>query len=101
METLLKKYPDHVPVILKRNGKNTDVPEISSGKFLVPKTTEMRELQGILRKKINIDSKKAIFIFVGDGILVPLNKTMNEMYELYKSDDHVLYVTYNSENTFG
>ena len=96
METLLKKYPDHIPIILK--SKVVDLPK---NKFLVPKDTEMRTLQSILRKKINIDSKKAIFIFVGDGILVPLNKSMNELYQLYKSDDQILYITYTYENTFG
>jgi GABA(A) receptor-associated protein len=48
-----------------------------------------------------MDPKQAIFIFVGNGILVPIGNTIEFIYEQYKSDDNFLYLTYCTENTFG
>ena len=91
METLLSKYKDRIPVIVKNNNQ----------KYLIKKESQMSEFMVVLRKKIKIDSKKAIFIFVGEGILVPMNLKMGEIYNIYHHTDMVLYVTYKMENTFG
>ena len=98
---LLSKYSDHVPVIIKRNANDKILQDIDKEKYLIPKNLQIKEIQGIIRKKITIDSKQAIFIFVGSGILVPLSMDIGEIYNTYKNDDGFLYITYTAENTFG
>jgi len=61
----------------------------------------MREFMVIMRKKIKISSKQAIFIFIKDGILPPMNITIGELYNMYRSGDSILYIEYKIENTFG
>jgi hypothetical protein len=91
MENLLTKYPDRIPVIIK----NENV------KLLVKSELPMREFMVTMRKKIKISSKQAIFIFVKGGILPAMNITIGELYNMYRSDDSILYIEYKIENTFG
>jgi GABA(A) receptor-associated protein len=91
METLLSKHKDRVPIIVKNNNE----------KYLIKKELQMSEFMVVLRKKIKIDSKKAIFIFVGNGVLVPMHLKMGELHNIYHDPDMLLYITYKLENTFG
>ena len=101
---LLKKYPDHVPVIIKRSPSDKILRDIDKEKYLIPKNLKVSEIYLIIRKKITLDSKHAIFIFVknhlGD-VLVPIGSNIREIYDLYKNDDGFLYIVYTTENTFG
>ena len=101
---LLKKYPDHVPVIIKRSPNDKILRDIDKEKYLIPKNLKVNEIYLIIRKKITLDSKHAIFIFVknhlGD-VLVPNSSNIQEIYDLYKNDDGFLYIVYTAENTFG
>ena len=96
------KYPDRVPVIIQ---KATNCKEfLDNNKYLIPKSLTISEVIYIIRKKIKINEKHAIFIFVNQGnsaTLVPCNMNMLEVYNTYKSDDNILYITYTIENTFG
>uniref|UniRef100_A0A6C0AYG9 Autophagy-related protein n=1 Tax=viral metagenome TaxID=1070528 RepID=A0A6C0AYG9_9ZZZZ len=97
-ETLKNKYPDRVPIIIKSNGKN--VPEMDKERYLMPKNLKMSDLVYIIRKKIILDEKHALFVFV-NNCLVPMNNTIEEIYNQYHSEDNFLYVIYGTENTFG
>ena len=95
---LLYKYPDCVPVVIKK-AKEID-PEIDKTKYLVPKNLPSAEFINIIRRRIKIDSKQAIFIFV-NNTLFPMHVSIQEIYSNYKSEDGILYVNYTLENTFG
>uniref|UniRef100_A0AAV2LU92 Autophagy-related protein n=1 Tax=Knipowitschia caucasica TaxID=637954 RepID=A0AAV2LU92_KNICA len=69
------KYPDRVPVIVE--------------KFM-----------WIIRKRIQLPSEKAIFLFV-DKTVPQSSITMGQLYEKGKDEDGFLYVAYSGENTFG
>jgi GABA(A) receptor-associated protein len=98
---LLSKYPEHIPVIIRRNPRDKILQDIDKQKYLIPKNLQIKEIQTIIRKKITINSNQALFIFIGNGVLVPINMNINELYETYKNDDGFLYITYTAENTFG
>ena len=98
---LLEKYPACVPVIVKKREKGINLPDITQSRYLIPKTSKLSEVMVTIRKKMSMDPKQAIFIFVGNGILVPISYTIEFVYEQYKSDDNFLYLTYCTENTFG
>jgi len=101
-ERLLEKYPECIPAIIVRN-KNDKILQDKDNKekYLIPKNLNMTDIIFLIRKKIDIDSQKAIFLFVNGNILVPINKSVIEVYNEYQSGDGFLYITYTSENTFG
>jgi len=98
-QRLNKRYPDYVPVIIKKSVNDKTLTE-SYHKYLMPKKTKFSELIFIIRKKLDLKSKEAIFIFAKDT-LIPMNNTVGEVYNFYKSDDNFLYIIYRTENTFG
>jgi hypothetical protein len=99
-EALAFKYPDRVPVIIKKNKNNKILQDIDK-KYLIPKNLTISYVMYIIRKKIKLDEKQALFLFV-NNTLVPLNTTVGELYTTHKSiDDLFLYIYYTTENTFG
>lgn len=93
------KYPGRIPVIVERS-KICELPDISKKKYLVPKDLTMSQFIYIIRKRIEIDSSKSLFIMVNDH-LVPSAKSMGVIYDDDHDADGFLYMTYTSENTFG
>jgi len=98
---LIEKYPEYIPVIIKKRESDKLLQIPLQTRYLIPKTSRLSEVTVTIRKKMNMDPKQAIFIFVGNGILVPIGNTIEFIYEQYKSDDNFLYLTYCTENTFG
>ena len=96
---LLSKYSSCIPVIIEKS-KDNDTPNISSNKYIIPKTLNISEIIILIRKKTKIDSKKAIFVFI-NNTLVPMNTTIGEIYDYHKDQDGFLYINYKTENTFG
>ncbi|CAH8269302.1 unnamed protein product [Arabidopsis lyrata] len=93
------KYPDRVPVIVEKSEKS-DIPNIDKKKYLVPADLTVGQFVYVIRKRIQLSSEKAIFIFV-DNVLPPTGAMMSTIYEEKKQEDGFLYVTYSGENTFG
>ena len=98
---ILAKYPDCVPVIIRKHPNDKNVKQIEKERYLIPRHLNISEIVYIIRKHIEVKPEQAIFIFLNSGILMPSNTSISEIYELYKSEDQILYITYRSENTFG
>ena len=98
---LSNKFPDCVPVIIKKNTNDKILQDIDKEKYLIPKNLKLHDVLLIIRRRIVLDPKQAIFIFVGSGVLVPMNQDIQTLYDQYKSDDNFLYLVYTAENTFG
>ena len=97
---VMEKYPDRIPVIMERSKTCKYVPDIDRIKFLVPKDIVVSQFIFIIRKRINITSEKAIFVFV-NNVLPPSSEIMSNLYEEHKNEDGFLYMKYSGENTFG
>ena len=54
----------------------------------------------IIRKRIKLDSSKALFVMINNNLFTT-SHPMSELYENEKEEDGFLYVVYSSENTFG
>ena len=93
-----KKYPTKVPIICENNGKT--LPNIDRNKFLVPKDLTMAQFMYIIRKRINLDSDKSIFLLINNN-LVPTSQLISKVYEDHSDKDGFLYVFYDGESTFG
>ena len=93
------KYPDRVPIIVEKEG-NSDIAEIDKKKYLVPSDLTVGQFIYVIRKRIKLDSEKAIFVFV-KSVLPPSSALVTNIYTEYKDADGFLYLTYSGENTFG
>tara|TARA_B110000114_G_C14751468_1_gene261188 strand:- start:29 stop:400 length:372 start_codon:yes stop_codon:yes gene_type:complete len=96
---VLSKYPDRIPVICEK-GRNADILDIDKNKFLVSCDLTCGQLIYVIRKRLKLDSEKAIFIMI-NGIMPPQSDNLYNLYNLYKDIDGFLYISYTSENVFG
>lgn len=97
---VLGKYTDRIPVGVFRHGKERLLPCLINNKYLVPNDMFVGQFLYCIRRKLEVNSKKAIFIFCGE-YLPPTNMLMIELYNEEKNEDLMLYLEYIGENTFG
>ena len=95
-----EKYPDRIPVIVERSAKSDTVPDIDKSKYLVPSDLTVGQFVYVIRKRIKIDSQKAIYIFVNNA-LPPTAAFLSSVYAEQKDEDGFLYISYSGENVFG
>merc|ERR1712157_651442 len=58
-----QKYPDRIPVIVQKV-EGSQIEKIDKRKYLVPADITAAQFMWIIRKRINLPSEKAIFLFV-------------------------------------
>ena len=101
LDRVRTKYPDRIPIFITKVAKKNDtLPDISRHKFLVPATFTYAELIYTIRKWLKLPPQHAIFVFIKNTI-PSSSEFIIDLYDKYKSPDHVLRVEYTSENTFG
>ena len=94
------KYPDLVPVICERVS-NSDLPHTTRRKYLVPQSLTMGQFMYVLRRRINLDANRAMFLFLEGNTLAPTSELVSKLYENHKDEDGFMYMQYSGENTFG
>jgi GABA(A) receptor-associated protein len=98
---MLNKYPDRVPVICQRNPRaDKECPYIDKNKYLIPMDLTLGQFIYVIRKRMQLPSEKALFIFV-DGNILSNSSMISQVYQEYQDEDGFLYISYNTENTFG
>ena len=97
---IMQKYPDRVPIICERGGM-TDIPLIDKHKYLVPRDLLVGQFMHVIRKRLKLDSAKAIFLFINNRMIPSSSTTLGIIYEEHKDEDEFLYITYSGENAFG
>lgn len=96
------RFPNKIPLIIEnKNTSKLFIPDIVKKKFLVPSDMTISQLLIVLRKRIQVESTTAIFLFVNDHIIPSGNSIISELYMSYKDIDGFLYLGYRGENTFG
>uniref|UniRef100_A0A8C2CIC4 GABA(A) receptor-associated protein like 2 n=1 Tax=Cyprinus carpio TaxID=7962 RepID=A0A8C2CIC4_CYPCA len=91
------KYPDRG---FSKKVSGSQIVDIDKRKYLVPSDITVAQFMWIIRKRIQLPSEKAIFLFV-DKTVPQSSLTMGQLYEKEKDEDGFLYVAYSGENTFG
>jgi GABA(A) receptor-associated protein len=98
---LLYKYPERIPLVIEKNEHII----LENYKYLLPKNMTMCQFMAIIRTKMNIASKQALFTFVKSSdqsySLVPMNESIENIYSTHKNEDGFLYIKFGIENTFG
>ena len=96
------KHPDKVPVYIKVADGEKTIPDLDRHYYLIERDMTIGQVVYIIRKRVNISSKHAIFIFVDNGILPPTSAHIGQVYSEYKDPiDSLLHITYRAEKTFG
>ena len=99
---ILSKYPTRIPIIIERSDECSDDIPVVDKKYLVPNDITTGQFTYIIRKRIELEPEKAIFLFAGDDYTIPPSSSLiSEIYNNYKDEDGFLYFTYSGENTFG
>ena len=99
-ESILKKYPSRIPVIVEKSSGCKDINEIDKTKYLVPDDLTMGQFIFVIRKRLKLSADKSLFLFVNNS-LIPSVNLMKQVYDQNADKDGFLYILYTSENTFG
>jgi GABA(A) receptor-associated protein len=96
-----EKFPGRVPVIVERGQRSSmTVPLIDKQKFLVPGDLSVSQFIFVIRKRLNLPSEQALFLFIGTT-LPTTGMLIRELHASYGDADGFLYASYCGENVFG
>ena len=98
---ILSKYPDRVPVIVEKDPRCKDIPDIDRKKYLVPDDLSMANFMYVVRKRIKLSPEKSLYLFVDGNNMAPASQLVKNVYQEYSSSDNFLYIIYAGESTFG
>ena len=96
-KSIMEKHPGKIPLIIESN-RNKDLPPIH--KFIIPNDLTVGQVIYMLRKRIKLSEREAIYVFFKDNLL-STTTLMSEVYEQHKDADGIVYAVYAKENTFG
>lgn len=102
-DRIMSKHPDRIPVVVEKN-ISSSLPKLEKSKYLVPKDLNVGQFVYFIRKKLaekgNMSNEQALFLFV-ENTIPNSNQKMSDLYEKHKDNTGFLFISYNSENTFG
>ena len=99
--TILSKYSNKIPVVvlfsadINKNRANSYI------KYLFSNDLKSNYISMILRRNVELDQRKSIFLLSESGSILPNNCEIGEFYHKYKNEDGYLYIQVHVENTFG
>jgi len=101
-QRIFAKFPGRIPIIVERAPSAVKtMPLIDKQKFLVPADLTLGQFTFVIRKRMELPSERALFLFV-NNTLPTTGSLIREIYgHHYDQEDGFLYVTYCGENTFG
>ena len=97
---ILQKYPDKIPIICEKYHNDKSDFKLDKAKFLTNNDMTLGQFIYVIRKRIKMDSKQALFMFC-NNTLIPGNVSLKDAYEQHKDEDGFLYLCFSLENTFG
>ena len=95
-----EKYKERVPIIVTKHAGCKSIKDIDKNKYLVPLDLTVGQFIYVIRKRIELEPEKALFIFI-NNVLPPTSSLISQIYEENADDDGFLYMVYSGENTFG
>jgi GABA(A) receptor-associated protein len=97
---LKAKYPDRIPCLVKKNGRDKTLPELDKSKFLTPEDLSFSQFSYVIRKRLKVPPEKALFFLV-NGMMVPGSAILSQVYKEHQDENGFLLVIYSAESTFG
>lgn len=97
---IVNKYKDRVPIIVEVNEQNKNELVLDKSKYLVPYDLTISQFMYVIRKRLKLQSEKALFVFFNNN-LPAASDTCANVYKNYKNQDGFLYALVSLESTFG
>ena len=82
-----EQYPNHIPIILKKH-TSSKLKSIKKNKLFIKNNITFGQVNYIIRKKLKLDSSKALFLFINNTIYP--QTLVYDIYNDYKIDN-ILY----------
>lgn len=100
-DSLHRLHPDRISVVVVA-GDNTENKGAIIKKCLLGKHVTIQKLTEIVRKCVQLDAHKSIYLTVNNAKSFLANQTkVGDLYQTCKSEDGFMYITYHIENAFG
>lgn len=100
-DSIKKKFPTKIPVVVERYQRESNLPEMDKAKFLVPQELTMMNFAIIIKQRLGVASSRAFYFVIDNQSMVSTSKTIAEVYREHKDADGFLYMTYASQEMFG
>ncbi|XP_053615615.1 microtubule-associated proteins 1A/1B light chain 3C-like [Plodia interpunctella] len=100
-QAIRHRFPNKVPLYVQRFVREREVPALGRNKFLVPQELTMSQFLYIIRSKMKLRDSQALYLLVNDKVLASHSMTMEQAYQLFRSDDGYLHITYAAQQVFG
>tara|TARA_B100002051_G_C16549746_1_gene541944 strand:+ start:527 stop:814 length:288 start_codon:yes stop_codon:yes gene_type:complete len=89
-----------LPIIVRKR-TNDKLNDLTRNRFLVPQNMTFFQFLCVLRRKLELDSAHAIFVFTSNNRLISTTSLVLDVHAREAETDGILYLTYASENAFG
>lgn len=99
-ERIMKKYTNRIPIVVEIAPNTTSLPPLDKNKYLVPSDITIGQFLYVIRKRVQIDSTEALFIFINKTLPNHSDLIVN-IYENHADKDGFLYIQLSSESTYG
>ncbi|KAL0818967.1 hypothetical protein ABMA28_008260 [Loxostege sticticalis] len=101
VQAIRHRFPNKVPLYVKRYVREREVPVLERNKFLVPQELTMSQFLYIIRTKMKLRDSQALYLLVNDKVLASHSMTMAQAYEQFRGSDGYLHITYAAQQVFG
>jgi GABA(A) receptor-associated protein len=95
-QKIISKYPQRVPIIV--DCKQEII--LDKNKYIVPNDLTVAQFMYILKKRINVNEQKSIFLLCNNQLVI-CTESINSLFNRQKDYDGFLYIIISLENTFG
>ena len=102
-EQILQQYPGKIPIICEKDPTCKIVP-IEKTKFLINENFTVQQFINLIRTKLKLLDKEALFIFFGDKkpTIASSDRLIGDVYQSFKDpSDGYLYAIYSSQEIWG
>lgn len=98
---ILEKCPDNIPIICEKDPR-AKIKEIDKTKYLVPLDLTVAQFILMIRKRLELEEERALFLLVYPNYSIAGNTKIFEVYAKYKDpEDNFLYILYSEEQVWG
>ncbi|KAL8565688.1 Microtubule-associated protein 1 light chain 3 gamma [Nucella lapillus] len=101
LESIRRKFPNKIPVIVERYHKEKSLTLLDKTKFLVPQELTMSQFLTIIRNRMALNHNQSFYLLVNNKSLSSMSSTIAEIYREEKDPDGFIYMTYASQEMFG
>ena len=99
-QKVIEQNPGKVGIIVEKDPKS-QIADIEKKKFLIKEDMTLTQFTKIIRNRLKIDEKQALFFLANGKTSLTGNDTMREIYNKYKDEDGFLYIAYASQEIWG